>query len=129
MKSTVLAAVFGLMASAAFAADPLEGVWQTEVDDGAYAHVTIAPCAAAFCGTITASYHEDGSPYDSENVGKVIVIDMIPQGEGEYEGSVFRPSNEKTYYGTISLAGDQLKLSGCVLGGLICAKQSWTRVK
>jgi uncharacterized protein (DUF2147 family) len=128
MKTTIMAALFGLFATAAWA-DPLEGVWQTEVDDGAYAHVTIAPCALALCGTITASFHEDGSPYESENVGKVIVIDMIPEGEGQYKGSVFRPSNEKTYYGTIALSGDQLKLSGCVLGGLICAKQSWARVK
>jgi uncharacterized protein (DUF2147 family) len=128
MKSIILAGAFGLIATAAWAADPLEGVWQTEIDDGAYAHVTISPCAAALCGTITASFHEDGSPYDSENVGKVIVIDMVPQGEGAYEGSVYRPSNEKTYYGTIALQGDVLKLSGCVLGGLICAKQTWSRV-
>lgn len=128
MKALILAALGGLMATAALA-DPVEGVWRTEVDDGAYAHVTMAPCGPAFCGTITESFHEDGSPYESENVGKVIVIDMVPQGEGEYEGSVFRPSNEKTYYGTISLSGDTLKLSGCVLGGLICAKQSWSRVQ
>lgn len=129
MKTMFLAGALCLVAGAALAADPLEGLWQTEVDDGAYAHVTIAPCAAAFCGTITASFHEDGSPYETENIGKVIVIDMVPQGAGEYVGSVFRPSNEKTYYGTIALDGDALKLAGCVLGGLICAKQNWTRVK
>ena len=128
MKALFLAALGGLFATAALA-DPLEGVWQTEVDDGAYAHVTMAPCAAAFCGTITASFNEDGSPLETENLGKVIVIDMMPQGEGEYEGSVFRPSNGKTYYGTITLAGDTLKLAGCVLGGLICAKQNWSRVQ
>ena len=127
MKSIVLGGALSLFAGAAFAADPLEGVWRTEVDDGAYAQVTIIPCGPAFCGTITASFHEDGSPYESENVGKMIVIDMLPQGEGQYEGSVYRPSNEKTYYGTISLDGDVLKLAGCVFGGLICAKQTWAR--
>ncbi len=128
MKKLALAALMATLGTAAFAADPLEGIWQTEVDDGAYALVTIKPCAAAYCGKITKTYKEDGSEYGSENKGKTIVIDMVPQGDGYYEGSVFRPSNGKTYYGTITLNGDKLKLSGCVAGGLICAKQNWTRV-
>lgn len=128
MKKLALAAMMAVLGTAAFA-DPLEGVWQTEVDDGAYAYITIKPCAAAFCGKITESFKEDGSAYNSENKGKTIVIDMVPQGDGEYEGSVFRPSNGKTYYGTIALNGNSLKLSGCVAGGLICSKQTWKRVK
>lgn len=128
MKVFAVAAALAMMAGAAWA-DPVEGIWQTEVDDGAFAHVTIAPCAAAFCGKITASFKEDGSPYESENKGKTIVIDMVPQGDGAYEGSVFRPSNGKTYYGTITLGGDTLRLAGCVAGGLLCKKQNWKRVK
>ena len=34
-------------AGAALAADPVEGVWKTEVDAGAYAHIAIKPCGAA----------------------------------------------------------------------------------
>jgi uncharacterized protein (DUF2147 family) len=128
MKFFAITAALAFLGSAA-CADPIEGVWQTEVDDGAYAHITIAPCAAAFCGVISQSFKEDGSAFASENIGKTIVIDMIPQGEGDYEGSVFRPSNGKTYYGTIALSGDKLKLSGCVAGGLICSKQNWARVQ
>lgn len=128
MKKFALAAALALWGGTAVA-DPLEGVWQTEVDDGHYAHITIKPCAAAFCGKITTAFNADGSEYDSENTGKTIVIDMVPQGDGDYEGSVFRPSNGKTYYGTIALNGNKLKLAGCVAGGLICSKQNWTRVK
>ncbi|MDQ2065004.1 DUF2147 domain-containing protein [Xinfangfangia sp. CPCC 101601] len=128
MKILALAASLTFCASFA-AADPLEGVWQTEVDDGAFAHVTIKPCGAALCGTITQTYKADGSTYASDNKGKQIVTDMAAQGGGNYEGSVFRPSNGKTYYGTIALSGDKLRLSGCVMGGLICAKQNWARVK
>ena len=128
MKTMLTAVVIGLVGSAAFA-DPIEGVWQTEVDDGAFAHVTIQPCASAYCGKITGSFKEDGSAYQSPNKGKTIVIDMVPQGDGTYDGSVFRPSNGKTYVGSIALNGDALRLSGCVMGGLICAKQNWKRVK
>lgn len=128
MNKLAFAVAISAFASAA-SADALEGVWKTEVDDGAYAHITIAPCAAAFCGKITESFKEDGSSNASENIGKTIVIDMVPQGDGYYEGSVFRPSNGKTYYGTITLNGDSLKLAGCVAGGLICSKQNWARVQ
>ncbi|WP_416136295.1 DUF2147 domain-containing protein [Cypionkella sp.] len=127
IKKLILAAALTLGASAAFA-DAVEGVWQTQEDDGAFAFVTMAPCGANFCGKIARTF-KDGAEYKSENLGKTLVIDMAPQGGGEYEGQVWRPSNNKIYYGTITLNGDSLKLAGCVAGGLICSKQTWTRVK
>jgi uncharacterized protein (DUF2147 family) len=127
MKKLVLAGLFALSATIANA-DPLEGIWKTEVDDGNYGHIKISACGPAFCGIIHKSFNATGE-FVSENKGKKLVIDMMPQGEGEYEGSVWRPSNDKIYYGTISLAGDKLELAGCVAGGLICSRQSWTREK
>ena len=117
-----------IFAAGAAMADPVEGVWQTQEDDGAYAHVTMAPCGPNFCGTITRTF-KDGAEYQSENIGKTLVIDMAPQGDGNYDGQVWRPSNNKTYTGNITLSGDSMKLAGCVAGGLICSKQTWTRVQ
>ncbi|KUP93714.1 DUF2147 domain-containing protein [Tritonibacter horizontis] len=116
------------LAGAALAADPIEGTWQTEPDDGAYAHVAMAPCGAALCGTITSTFNANGA-YQSPNLGKTLVIDMVAQGGGAYEGKVWRPSNDKIYLGKMDLNGDTLRLRGCVAGGLICSKQTWTRVK
>jgi uncharacterized protein (DUF2147 family) len=127
MKSILMAAALSLTAAAALA-DPIEGLWKTQPDDGSYAHVKIAPCGPAFCGTIVQSFKDTG-PYDSPNVGKKIVIDMVPAGEGNYTGKVWRPSNDKIYIGKISLSGNAMKLSGCVMGGLICAKQDWAKVE
>ena len=110
------------------AADPLEGLWQTEPDDGAYAYVQIAPCGAALCGTMVRTFNSDGE-YKSENLGRQLVIDMMPAGNGRYKGKVWRPSNDKIYIGRINLSGDGLKMKGCVAGGLLCASQSWARVK
>ncbi len=72
---------------------------KTESDDGAFAYVQMAPCGAAICGTIIRTFNAEGE-YQSENIGKVLVIDMVPQGDGEYSGSVWRPSNDKIYIGT-----------------------------
>lgn len=126
MKKQVLALAM-IFAAGVAGADPLTGMWKTEVDDGAYAHVQIGPCGPAFCGVIAKTF-KDGAEYKSENLGKQLVIDMKPTGDGEYEGQVWRPSNNKIYYGTIELQGSKLRLAGCVAGGLICAKQNWTRV-
>lgn len=127
MKHILLAAALAVAPALAWA-DPIEGIWQTQPDDGAMAHVRIAPCGPAFCGTIVKSFR-DGKPYDSPNTGRQIVIDMVPKGGGSYAGKVWRPSNGKTYTGKIALQGDAMKLSGCVLGGLVCAGQNWTRVR
>lgn len=122
------AAALAALATPALA-DPAEGIWQTEVDDGAFAYVTIAPCGAAYCGTITRTFQNGGTEYTSENKGKQIVIDMVAAGDGSYAGQVWRPSNTKTYVGKMSVAGDALTLKGCVAGGLICAAQRWARVQ
>ncbi|QFT59314.1 hypothetical protein FIU94_10805 [Sulfitobacter sp. THAF37] len=125
MMASLLA--FGL-AGAAQAADPAVGTWQTQVDDGAYAHVKMSPCGAAVCGTIARTFNDSGE-YKSPNLGKTLVIDMTPEGGGKYAGKVWRPSNGKIYIGKMTVSGNTLRLSGCVAGGLICSKQTWQRVK
>ena len=110
-------------------ADPALGVWQTEVDDGAFAHVTISNCGNAVCGTISRTFQNGGTEYNSENKGRQIVIDMVPQGGGKYEGQVWRPSNNKIYVGKMEVSGNSLILKGCVAGGLLCASQGWARIQ
>ncbi len=128
MKRTLLTLVAGLGLAGMASADPIEGLWQTEVDDGSFAHVIIAPCGANYCGTISRTFNTAGE-YASPNLGKQIVRDMAAQGGGAYEGQVWRPSNDKVYRGKIDLAGDQMALRGCVAGGLICARQNWVKIQ
>ncbi len=131
MKLTKLAATAltaWLAATAAQAADPIEGVWKTQPDDGAFAHVRMAPCGPALCGVIARTFDDNGE-FASDNIGKTLVIDMVPQGGGQYTGRVWRPSNDRIYIGKMALKGDSVDLSGCVMGGLLCSRQTWTRVK
>ncbi|RNF34246.1 DUF2147 domain-containing protein [Paracoccus methylarcula] len=129
MRKLFMAAAFLLGATAAAAAaDPIEGVWQTQPDDGAFAHVTIAPCGNAFCGTISRTF-KDKAEYASPNIGRQIVIDMAAKGGGNYEGKVWRPANNKIYMGKAQVSGEQMSLSGCVAGGLLCKSQTWVRIQ
>lgn len=125
----LITALFAWMALTTIAfADPVEGLWRTEPDDGSYAYIRIAPCGDALCGTIARTFYENGTEYDSENKGLVIARNMVAKGGGKYEGNVYRPSNGKTYIGKMQLSGNTLVLKGCVAGGLICAAQNWTRL-
>ncbi len=129
MKKLLAIALLAVGLSAAASADPAEGVWKTEVDDGAYAHVTIAPCGDKLCGVISRTFNASGE-YQSENLGKKLVWDMVPGGDGSYgSGKIWQPSTGKIYRSKMSLSGDVLRVSGCVLGGLICKKQTWQRVR
>lgn len=129
MTKTLLAAcIVALGMTGTAMADVAHGVWQTEVDDGAYAHVTIAACGAAVCGTISRTFNDAGE-YQSPNLGRQIVIEMVPQGGGDFEGSVWRPSNDRIYIGRMNVNGGALTLRGCVAGGLFCARQNWVRIQ
>ncbi len=123
----ILAASLFAFATATAAQEAALGVWQTEVDDGAYAYITIAPCGEAVCGVISRTFNAEGE-YQSENLGKLLVIDMVPQGDGAYEGRVWRPSNNKIYIGKMDVNGNALRLRGCIAGGLLCSSQNWVRL-
>lgn len=102
------------------------GTWKTQVDDGAYAYVTVAKCGPALCGTIARTFNNAGE-YKSQNLGKMLVWDMQPAGGGAYKnGQVWQPSTGKTYRSKMALSGNLLNVSGCI--GPICKKQTWSRV-
>ncbi|MEM6373944.1 MAG: DUF2147 domain-containing protein [Pseudomonadota bacterium] len=125
MKQTMIAAALTLLAGMAHA-DPVAGTWKTEVDDGAYAHIAMATCGSKICGTIAKAFDASG-PIQSENVGKQLVWDMVPGGNGSYgSGKIWQPSTGKVFKSKMSLSGNRLKVSGCV--GPFCKKQTWTRV-
>ena len=126
MRIMVMAAVAVMGFAGAAFADPAEGTWQTQVDDGAYAHVKMSTCGANLCGTIARTFNDTGE-YKSENLGKQLVWDMTPEGGGAYKGGkIWHPSTGKTFKSKMALSGNTLKVSGCV--GPICRKQTWSRV-
>jgi len=130
LKKLILAAVLSVGAGAAFAADPVEGVWKTKPDDnGNFGYVQIKPCGPAFCGTLIKAFDGSGKQIDSPNVGKKIVWDMVAYPDGLYDdGKIWSPDRDKTYSSDMQLSGNSLSVRGCVLG--ICRDGgTWTRVK
>ena len=130
MKTYLVAAALAVFGTGAFA-DPVEGIWQTKKDDnGNFGYVEIKPCGPAFCGVLIKAFEANGSEAKSDNVGKKIVWDMVANGDGTYGGGkVWSPDRDKTYNSKMALSGNTLSVSGCVLGGIICRAQDWTRAK
>ncbi|MEM1429829.1 MAG: DUF2147 domain-containing protein [Pseudomonadota bacterium] len=109
-------------------AEPVEGMWQTQPgDDGSYGHVRIYTCGAAICGVLERAYDSSGASVDSDTVGKRMIWDMVPEGDGAYGGGrIWAPDRDKVYRSKMKLNGNRLSVSGCV--GPICRGQDWTRV-
>jgi uncharacterized protein (DUF2147 family) len=123
------------------AADPL-GTWLTAEKD---ARVRIVNCGAAICGSLiwlkepidpdtgqpkTDKHNADASKQSRPLLGVAIVLSMKPGGTpNQWSGDVYNASDGRTYSGSFTLTGaTTAELKGCVMGGLICKGQTWTRV-
>ncbi len=92
---TVAALAAALIATAGMAlADPVEGIWKTQPDDGRYAHVQMMKCGSAICGKLIKTFDATGE-IRTPALGRNLVFDMVPTGNGSYRGKVWRPSNDK----------------------------------
>jgi uncharacterized protein (DUF2147 family) len=51
----------------------------------------------------------------------------MASGNGSYKGTLTDIEKNKTYSGKASVSGSTLTVAGCVLGGLLCKSESWTK--
>ena len=133
MKKLMIAAVLSLSSiEAAYAQSPL-GEWL--VQDGT-AHIRIVQCGNALWGVIDWTKGPPGKDQNNPDpakrersvMGMPILINMHPS-EKQWDGEVYNAQNGETYSSYISLKSpDVLRIEGCVLGGLICGGEDWTRV-
>lgn len=113
-------------------AQDVAGTWLTE---GGTSRVRISPCGSARCGTIVwtvAEARDVNNPDPARKARNLVGVRMIsdakPDG-GTWTGQLYNPLDGRTYTGKMRLKGPgQLELSGCVLGGLICKSQTWSKV-
>ena len=111
----------------------MAGVWLTE---GGRSQVRIAPCGSARCGTIiwtVAAVNDVNNPDPARRGASLVGLQMIRDAKSDGEswtGSLYNPLDGRTYTGRMRLiSATQLELSGCVLAGLICKSQTWTRLR
>ena len=145
ITAAIVAAAIGLALIAtapALAAEPF-GTWLTADKKG---KVHIVNCGGALCGNLvwmdepidpdtnkpkTDKHNVDASKRDRPLLGIPIVLNMKLSATPEkWEGQVYNAEDGSTYSGSLTMTGaNTADLKGCVLAGLICKAQTWTRTK
>jgi uncharacterized protein (DUF2147 family) len=123
MRFKLTMAGVGLLLAASAMPALAQDVTGTWLRDTGASRVRFAKCGEAMCGSIVWLKDTAGPA----KIGQRIFFDMKPNGAGKWSGSAFNPEDGKTYSGTMTLAGDNLTTSGCVLGGMICRSVKWSR--
>jgi uncharacterized protein (DUF2147 family) len=130
MKRLFLSFALLPMASAAYA-EPIEGRWQNPKDS---VIIDVAPCGAGtWCGRVTWASPKakaDARKGGTERlVGTQLLTGLKPDGNGGWKGRAYLPKRNMRANAIIRTAGfDTMVVRGCLVGGMICKEQRWTRV-
>ena len=94
--------------------------------------VAVTPCGAMLCGTVVwvggKALADAADAGAGQLLGTQLLRDYRRQNDGGWQGEVFVPDMGESFFSRIhQLDPGHLKISGCVLHGLICKSQTWTR--
>lgn len=130
--SIVVAFAFvAALVGTAFAGGDPSGIWLSE---SGKTKVKIGPCGSAYCGTILAVMggeqndlnNPDAARRSRPLVGSLMITKMVADGDS-FKGNLYDYTSGKTYTGKMTANGDKLDLAGCILAGLICRSETWSR--
>ena len=107
------------------------GLW---INPAHSVEVATAVCGAALCGRITWANSTALGDARAGGVlqltGTEILENYHRSGAASWHGRILVPDMGRTFSSTLTLVGaDRLRISGCLLGGLLCKSQIWTRVE
>ena len=94
--------------------------------------VTIAPCEAAMCGRV--SWASDRAKADARRagtdplIGAELLTGFTATRNGRWKGRLFVPDLNRRSRAELRLVDpDRIKISGCMVGRILCKSQLWTR--
>jgi uncharacterized protein (DUF2147 family) len=107
----------------------IRGEW---INQRSTAIVRIEDCPSGVCGTViwsapTARRDAAGGGIGELN-GTIVMLGFVPASTRRWRGRLFLPDHNRTVQATIELRiNDELQVTGCELGGLLCKRQRWHR--
>lgn len=109
---------------------PVASEWRNPKDS---VRIRLTPCGQdRMCGIVT--WASDKAKADARRggteqlIGANLFRDFRRVAPGQYKGRVFVPDLNRTFSGHMEIKGDSMIGKGCVLAGLICKQQVWTRI-
>ena len=130
MKRTALILSSLALAAAPAQAQALEGKWTNYKKNVV---VEVERCGAAYCGRVVQASakaqekaRKGGTP---RLIGTQILTGLKPIGDGKFRGRAFVPKRNLHATATVrQINANVMQVQGCVLGGLLCDSEKWTRV-
>nr|WP_086491552.1 DUF2147 domain-containing protein [Novosphingobium panipatense] len=94
--------------------------------------VAVAPCGAMLCGTVTwvggQAVADAADAGVGHLVGTQLLRDYHREGDGGWQGEVYVPDMGGSFFSRIHQPDPaHLRISGCILHGLICKSQIWSK--
>lgn len=107
----------------------IEGRWR---NPSGSVTIEVARCGAAWCGTVIEA--DAGARADARRggtatlIGTQLLTGLKPTAKGHWKGRLFVPDMNKRTHADIAPAGpDRIKVRGCLVGGVLCKSQLWSR--
>jgi uncharacterized protein (DUF2147 family) len=103
------------------------GDWR--VEDGS-AVIRIDNCRGALWGVVAwekvpGRDQRSGRP----TLGSPVLINMRASSQARWDGQIYNAQSGETYTANVRMVSDNtLRVEGCVMGGIFCGGQRWTRV-
>lgn len=105
------------------------GTW---VNPRSTVKIRLGPCGGELCGWVVWAADEAEQDAREAGVSPLVGLQLLRSYRATsattWEGRVFVPDWNRTFFSRMVLLGPRsVKISGCVLGGMICKSQTWTR--
>lgn len=119
-----------LLGAAAAPAQGIEGSWRNTRNT---VHVKVSRCGDAYCGTViwaNATARADAQKGSGKPlVGSQLLSGLRRDDGANWRGRVYVPDiNRHASARVTQVSSDKLRISGCVLAGLICQTRHWHRI-
>lgn len=107
------------------------GVWRNPKDN---VRVEIRPCGTAACGTViwasAKAQAKARAAGTTSLVGTQVLKNLeLDERQGVWRGRVFVPELNRNFTGIAEpMDSGRLRAKGCVIGGLLCKSQVWTKI-
>ena len=120
-----------ILAQPAKPGETLEGHWR---NPSGSVIIIIESCGGTLCGKVESA--SERAMVDARKggtdplVGAELLRDIVPRGEGRWRARLFVPDLNKTSKVELRLLGlDQLTVTGCFVGRVVCKSQVWRRAE
>lgn len=95
--------------------------------------VDTAPCGNRLCGTVACASPEAIEKAREKGTTQLVGTQLLERLEQKpdkrWRGKVFVPDMQGRFAAIMTpLSNDRIEVKGCILGGLLCKKQVWTRI-